>query len=140
MSLENFCQKVRKLHSLYFHIFIFYVIFSLENFFFAHSSIKYDWYLSRPIWLIDRTLKAISTAGQKRLGSNDNEGLLYTPHIFRTGTSPSNAVLCYAGNSLFYAPFTDSTIYEMISIKLIYLASFQNQYSHKHNIKNRMYL
>ena len=48
--------------------------------------------LNRSFWSIDGTLTGTSTLGQSRTGSNDNEGVLYSPQRSRTGASPSDAV------------------------------------------------
>ena len=42
--------------------------------------------------LIDRTLTDTTTPSQNEPGSNDNEGVLHTFQISRTGASPSGAV------------------------------------------------
>ena len=81
-----------ELHLLYIHIHILYVAVSEEFFFFAHSPIKYDKFLNRSIWPIDNTQTGTTNSGQKRCGSNGNEGVLHTPQICRTGASPSNTV------------------------------------------------
>ena len=38
------------------------------------------------------TLTGMTTLGQGGPGSNDNEGVLHTPRISKTGTSSSDAV------------------------------------------------
>ena len=40
-------------------------------------------------------------SGQGRPRSNGNEGVLYTPQIFRTGASPSDVILYHIQNSPF---------------------------------------
>ena len=49
-------------------------------------------FLNRPIWLIDGTLTGNTTPSQSRPGSNDNEGVLNTLQIFKTGNSRSDSV------------------------------------------------
>ena len=44
------------------------------------------------IWLIGQTLISTTTPGQSRPESNGKEGVLFTPHISKTETSPSDVV------------------------------------------------
>ena len=46
---------------------------------------------SRSIWHIDGTLTG-NTSSQSGPRCNDNEGVLNTPQMSRTGASPSNAI------------------------------------------------
>ena len=41
-----------------------------------------DQMLNSSIWHIDQTLSDATTLGQKVLGGNDNEGVLYIPQSF----------------------------------------------------------
>ena len=45
--------------------------------------------------MIVGTLTGNITMGRRRSWSNGNEGVLHTSQISRTGTSPSDAILCY---------------------------------------------
>ena len=52
-------------------------------------------------WPIDRTLSGTTTPGQRRSGSNSNEGVYRIPQSFSiTGTSPSDCLVPYLGHSL----------------------------------------
>ena len=52
------------------------------------------------IWPIDRSLSGSTTPGQNEPGSNDNEGVLHSPQIFKAGTSPSDGLISYQGHTL----------------------------------------
>ena len=53
------------------------------------------------VWPIDRTLSGAITSGQSETGSDGNEGMLSIPQNSRvTGTSPSDYLVSYLGNSL----------------------------------------
>ena len=53
------------------------------------------------IWPIDRTLSGATTPSQSGPGSVGNEGVLRIPPNFSiTGTSPSDCLVSYPGNSL----------------------------------------
>ena len=92
------CIEVRKSRSFKVHIYIFvhmflkklvcsilffFVVFYLFIFWGSHRPIKYNRFLKRSIWPIDRTLKGTITLGQSGPGSNDSKGILHTPEIFR---------------------------------------------------------
>ena len=50
---------------------------------------------------IDRTLSGATTPGQRRHGSNGNDGVLHIPKTSSiTGTSTSDCLVSYPGNSL----------------------------------------
>ena len=49
---------------------------------------------------IDRNLSDATTPGQRGLGSNGIEGVLYIPQSSKIGTSPSEALIKYPGYSL----------------------------------------
>ena len=83
--------KVRELGSLYvFCIYIFVV--ASKEFLFAHSPIKYKWFINKSMTIINGILTGTITPDQSGPGSNGNEGVLHTPQIPRTGTLPTNAV------------------------------------------------
>ena len=52
------------------------------------------------IWPIDRSLSDATTLGQKGHRSKSNEGILHIPQSSRTGASPPNSLMSYAGNTL----------------------------------------
>ena len=53
------------------------------------------------IWPIYKTLSGATTPGQSGSGSNVNDGLLHIPQSFSiTGTSPSDCLVSYPGQSL----------------------------------------
>ena len=56
------------------------------------NAFKYFKWLNISIWPIDCILTGTGTPGQTGPASNGNEWVLYTPHNFRTGTPPSDAV------------------------------------------------
>ena len=52
------------------------------------------------IWPIDRTLSSVTTQGQSRPGSNDNDRVVYIPQSSSiTGASPSDCLVSYPGHS-----------------------------------------
>ena len=64
--------------------------------------IKYSYlkqFLKRSIWAIDWDLTDTTTFTQSGPGSNGNEGLLHTPHSFRTGVLPLDAFGCHILNA-----------------------------------------
>ena len=52
------------------------------------------------IWPIDRSLLGVTTPGQSRPGSDDNEEVLYIPQNFKSGASLSDSFVLYPGYSL----------------------------------------
>ena len=84
MSRVILCLEIRESCSLY--ILCVVSIF----FFFAHGLIKYEWFLSRSIWPLNRTLKGITTLGQS--GPESNKGVHHTTQSFKTETLPPGAV------------------------------------------------
>ena len=54
--------------------------------------VEYKWFFDRSIWPTDGILAGTTTLNQSWLGSNGNEGVLYTLQISRTGASLSDAV------------------------------------------------
>ena len=55
---------------------------------------------NRSIWPIDWTLAGITTPGQRRPGSNSNEGILHIPQSARTEASSSDCFVSYREHSL----------------------------------------
>ena len=50
---------------------------------------------------MDRTLSGVTTPGQSEPGSDGNKGVLRIPQSSsNTGTSPSDCLVSYSGNSL----------------------------------------
>ena len=60
--------------------------------FFALGPIEYIWIPNTSTWTIDEILESTASSVQSGLGSNINEGVLYTQQISRSGTSPLDAV------------------------------------------------
>ena len=54
------------------------------------------------IWPLERILAGTTSLSQSWPGSNGNEGVLQTPQISRTGTSPSDAVFCHIQDTSFF--------------------------------------
>ena len=61
----------------YIYIYIFWVVVSLEGFFFVHGLTKYELLLKRSIWPIEGTLTFTSNSGQSRARRNDNKRILH---------------------------------------------------------------
>ena len=91
LSRVILCLVVRESHSLYVCIYIFCIVISSEFFFFFAYIYLSHW------WLHDKCYPL----GQSGPGSNDNEGVLHTTQIFRTGASSSDAVQCHTKDTPF---------------------------------------
>ena len=72
----------------------------------VHGSIENELILNRSVKLRDGALTGTTTAGKSRPGSNDNNTLLQTPHITRTGGSLSNGVYYHTQVTSFWWIFT----------------------------------
>ena len=77
--------------------------------FLYHGSIEYDSFSNKSIFFIDGTLTGTTIPGQSELRSNGNKWVLYTPQIYRIGTSPSDAILWHTKDSFFGSESYSST-------------------------------
>ena len=75
--------------------------------------------LNSSIWPIAGTLTGTTTLGQSGSGSNGTKGVFHIPQSSRTGTSPSDCLVSYAGHS-----FVERGSYSTAEVQLAYSTAF----------------
>ena len=80
----------------------------------------------KSIRFIDRTLTGATTPGKKGPWSYNNDVVLYTPQISKTGTSPSDAAKCHIQNKHILSP--DNRIRLNLKYKEISIQFTTSQY------------
>ena len=69
---------------------------------FSHGPVEVESFLNGSIWPQDGTLTSTINPGQVGSRNNINNIVSHTPKISRTGTTPSDAVLCHTQDTPFW--------------------------------------